>query len=137
MDNKGTKEKKKSEKCCQLNKKENVYSNMLRDKYIMKSINDYIKENRKHLHQNMTLFSRLYSFLLISTIFLFQSSLCETNNKVIFQMPATTSTSKVTVVSNINEVESMKINDDEVEIAKKITPLLGVDYEVTIYFKPD
>ena len=135
MDNKGTKEKKKSEKCCQLNKKENVYSNMLRDKYIMKSINDYIKENRKHLHQNMTLFSRLYSFLLISTIFLFQSSLCETNNKVIFQMPATTSTSKVTVVSNINEVESMKINDDEVEIAKKITPLLGVDYEVTIYFK--
>ena len=73
--------------------------------------------------------------LLILLIFLFQSSLCETNNKIILQMPLTTKSKNVPVISNLEVVESIKVNNEIVPTATKIPPVVGEEYEVTIYFK--
>ena len=118
MNTKENMEKKKNVECILLNKKEKLYLNMLRDKY-----------------QYRNLLFRFYMILLISLIFLFPSSLCETNNKIILQMPGTDKVKNVQVLNRVEEVESIKVNEETVPISTKVPSVIGDGYEVTIYFK--
>ena len=90
--------------------------------------------NKSYFYQNKSLFLRFHIFLLISLIYFFKFSLCETNNKVVLDLPAgASSTNKV--INVITEVDSMKVNDEVVTKAKSPKAIVGEEYKVTIYFK--
>ena len=107
---------------------------MMRDKCFMKETYNCIQMNKSYFYQNKSLFLRFHMFLLISLIYFFKFSLCETNNKVVLDLPAgASSTNKV--INVITEVDSMKVNDEVVTKAKSPKAIVGEEYKVTIYFK--
>ena len=106
---------------------------MKRNKYLIKESYNYIQENKRYFYQNKNLILNL--FLLISLILIFPYSLCETNNKVVLEMPGVKSAGTVKVIHVTNEVESMKVNDEIVNVNQKVKSIVGDGYEVTIYFQ--